>query len=216
MRTLNILESKKIIEKYGVKFADSRLAKSVEEAMIVANSMGYPVALKIVSNEISHKTDVGGVAVGVANDHELQESFRKIMGSVKRKMPRAKMQGMLVQKMVGDGVNVLIGGKKDPQFGQVVAFGLGGIFVEVMEDVAFRIAPIDKKEALEMMAETRGFKILDGYRGKSYDMDTIATLITKVSKLLDKRKDIAELDINPVIALKKGALAVDARIVLED
>lgn len=216
MRTLNILESKKIMEKYGVKFADSRLAKSVEEALIVANSIGYPVVLKIVSNDISHKTDVGGVQVGISNDNELQVSFRKMMGSVKRKMSRAKIQGVLVQRMVDDGVNVLIGGKKDPQFGQVIAFGLGGIFVEVMEDVAFRIVPIGKKEAFEMMAETKGFKILDGYRGKSYDTEAIATLITKVSKMLEKRRDVVELDINPVIALKKGAVAVDARMVLED
>lgn len=216
MKTLNIVDSKRIIEKYGVKFAESSLVKGVEEALIAASNMGYPVVLKIVSNDISHKTDVGGVAAGISNDSELEESFRKIMGSVKRKSPKARVQGMLVQKMVQDGVNVLIGGKRDPQFGQVVAFGLGGIFVEVMEDVSFRLAPINKKEALEMMAETKGFKILDGYRGKSYDTEAIATLLVKISSLLDKRKDIAELDINPVIALKKGAVAVDARIVLED
>ncbi len=216
MRTLNIVESKKVIEKYGVKFADSRLARSVEEALIVANSIGYPVVLKVVSNEISHKTDVGGVAVGISGDTELQNAFRKIMGSVKRKASRAKVQGMLVQKMVEDGAGVLIGSKRDPQFGQVIAFGLGGTFVEVMEDVAFRIVPIGKKDALDMMAETKGFKILDGYRGKSYDVDAVATLLTKVSKMLEKRRDIVELDINPVIALKKGAVAVDARIVLED
>jgi len=216
MRTLNILDSKRIMEKHGVKFAESRLARSVEEALIVANSTGYPVVLKIVSDDVSHKTDVGGVQVGISNDHELQEAFRKMMVSVKRKMPRAKIQGVLVQKMVEDGVNILIGGKKDQQFGQVIAFGLGGIFVEVMEDVAFRIVPIGKKEALEMMAETKGFRILDGYRGKSYDTDAVATLLVKVSKMLEKRGDIAELDLNPVIVLKKGAIAVDARIVLED
>lgn len=216
MKTLNILDSKKIIEKYGVKFADSRLAKSIEEALIIANSIGYPIALKVVSNEISHKTDAGGVAVGIRNDSELEESFRKIMSNVKRKSSKAKIQGILVQKMIEDGVNVLIGGKKDPQFGQVIAFGLGGVFVELMEDVAFRLAPISKREALEMMAETKGFKILEGYRGKSYDIDAIAALIVKVSRMLDKRKDIVEFDINPVIALKKDAIAVDARIVLGD
>lgn len=214
MKTLNILESQKIVEKFGVKFAASKLVRSVEEALIVANNLGYPVVLKIVSGEISHKTDVGGVAVGISNDSELQESFRKIMGNVKRKIPKSKIQGIMVQKMVEDGINILIGGKKDPQFGQVVAFGLGGIFVEVMEDVAFRLVPISKKEALEMMAETKGFKVLDGYRGKSYDVDAAATLLTKVSRMLEKRKDIEELDINPVIVLKKGAIAVDARIVL--
>lgn len=215
MKTLNIVESRKILEKHGVKFADSRLSKNIDEALMIANSIGYPIVLKVVSNEISHKTDVGGVAVGIQNDRDLEDAFRKMMSIVKRKAAKAKVQGVLVQKMIQDGVNVLIGGKKDSQFGQVVAFGLGGIFVEVMEDVAFRIAPIEKKEALEMMAETKGFKVLDGYRGKSYDIDTLATLVSKISKMLDKRKDIVELDINPVIALKKGAIAVDARIVVD-
>lgn len=216
MKTLNILDSKKILEKFGVKFARSGLAKSVDEALMAANSIGYPVVIKVVSHEISHKTDAGGVVVGIRNDVELQESFRKMMGRVKKKFPRAKISGVVVQKMVEGGADVLIGGKRDPQFGQVIAFGLGGIFVELMDDVAFRLAPINKKEALEMMAETRGFKILEGYRGSSYDIDAIASLIVKVSRMLDKRKDIVELDINPVIALKKDAVAVDARIVIGD
>lgn len=216
MKTLNILDSKKILEKFGVKFARSGLAKSVDEALMAANSIGYPVVIKVISHEISHKTDAGGVVVGIRNDVELQESFRKMMGRVKKKFPRAKISGVVVQKMVEGGADVLIGGKKDPQFGQVIAFGLGGIFVELMDDVAFRLAPINKKEALEMMAETKGFKILEGYRGKSYDIDAIAALIVKVSRMLDRRKDIVELDINPVIALKKDAVAVDARIVIGD
>lgn len=215
MRTLNLVESKKILEAHGIKFPDSRLSKSLEEALIVANSIGYPVVLKVVG-DISHKTDVGGVKTGIRDDHELQHAFREILSSVKKRAPKAKVQGVLVQKMVEGGVDILIGGKKDPQFGQVVAFGLGGIFVEIMDDVSFRLVPIKKKDALEMMAETRGFRVLDGYRGKSYDTDALATLITKVSAMLEKRRDIVELDINPVIVLKKGAVPVDARIVLGD
>ena len=214
-KSLNIVDSKKLVEKFGVKFAPSSLAKSVDDALLIANNLKYPVVLKVVSDDVSHKSDVGGVAVGIRDDHELQAAYRKMMGSVKKKSKGAKVKGVLVQKMIDDGVDVLIGGKKDPQFGQVIVFGLGGIFVEVMKDVSFRITPVTKKEALEMMAETKGFKILDGYRGKSYDVDAIATLIVKVSKMLEKNKKISELDLNPVIALKKGALAVDARIVLE-
>jgi len=215
MRTLNVLDSKRLMEKYGVRFADSRLASTVEEALILANSIGYPVALKIVSDDISHKTDVGGVAVGIRGDAELESSFREMMKLVKKKLPNAKVKGMLVQKMVDGGVSLLVGGKRDPTFGQMVVFGLGGIFVEVMEDVSMRVAPIGRKEAMEMMAETKGFKILEGYRGKSYDIEAVAQLIVKVSSMLDKRKDIAEMDINPAIVLKKGVLAVDARIVLD-
>jgi acyl-CoA synthetase (NDP forming) len=216
MKTLNVLESKRLVERYGIKFADSRLARTLDEAMILANSVGYPVAMKIVSDDISHKTDFGGVAVGIRDDAELESSFKSIVGSVKKKQPEARLEGVLVQKMVEDGVNVLIGGKKDPTFGQIVVFGLGGIFVEVMEDISMRAAPIGRKEAIEMMSETRGFKILEGYRGKRYDVEALAQILVKVSSMLDKRSDIVEMDINPVIVLKKGAVAVDARIVLDD
>ncbi|MBI4894417.1 MAG: acetate--CoA ligase family protein [Candidatus Aenigmarchaeota archaeon] len=215
MKTLNIVESKRLMEKYGIKFADSRLAKSTEEAMILANSIGYPVALKVVSDDISHKTDVGGVSVGIRGDSELERAFKDMTMSVKKKYPKAKLRGVMVQKMVEDGLNILIGGKRDPQFGQVVVFGLGGIFVEVMEDVAMRVVPVGRKEAMDMMAETKAFKVIDGYRGKSYDAEALAQIIVKVSSMLEKRGDIVEMDINPVIALKKGAVAVDARIVLD-
>lgn len=215
MKTLNVSDSKRILEKNGVKFADSIVASNVDAAMIAANNMGYPVAMKIVSDDISHKTDVGGVEVGIRNDHDMQEAFRRMMTGVKKKMPKARVKGVMIQKMVEGGVNVLIGGKRDPQFGQVVVFGLGGIFVEVMGDVSFRLAPVSRKEAMEMMMETKGFKILDGYRGREYDKEALAQLIVKVSKMLDKRRDIVEMDINPVIALRKGAVAVDARIVTD-
>jgi len=215
MRTLNLADSKSLLERHGVKFAPSGTARTPEEAMIIANNLGYPVALKVVSDGVSHKTDVGGVAVGISDDRHLQDAYRKMVSGLKRKAPKAKVKGVMVQKMVEGGVEVLIGGKKDPEFGQVVAFGLGGVFVEIMEDVAFRVAPVSKKEAADMMAETRGFKVLDGYRGKSYDVEAVATLISKVSSVLEKRKDIVELDMNPVIVLKKGAVAVDARIVLD-
>ena len=215
MKTLNIVESKRLMEKYGIKFADSRLAKNVDEAMILANSIGYPVALKIVSDDISHKTDVGGVSVGIRNDSDMGRAFRDMMVSVKKKYPKARLKGIMVQKMVDDGLNILIGGKRDPQFGQIVVFGLGGIFVEVMEDVAMRVVPIDRRGAMDMMAETKAFKVIDGYRGKSYDAEALAQIIVKVSSMLEKRDDIVEMDINPVIALRKGAVAVDARIVLD-
>lgn len=216
MKTLDIVDSQKLIEKYGIRFAKSSLVKNVHEALIVANSIKYPVVLKVVAENISHKTDAGAIAVRIYNDSELEDSFRKILNNVKKKSRSARIRGVLVQKMVEDGVELLIGGKKDSQFGQVIAFGLGGVFVEVMKDVSFRLAPIGKKEALEMMAETKGFKILDGYRGRSYDIDAVATLLSKVSKMLDKNKKIVELDLNPVFALKKGVMPVDARIILGD
>jgi acyl-CoA synthetase (NDP forming) len=215
MKTLNIVESKRLMERYGIKFAESGVAKGVAEALILANSIGYPVALKVVSDDISHKTDVGGVSVGIRGDADLERAFREMSVSVKKKYPDAKLRGVMVQKMVDGGLNILIGGKRDPQFGQIVVFGLGGIFVEVMEDVAMRVVPVGRKEAMDMMAETKAFKVIDGYRGKSYDAEALAQLIVKVSSMLEKRDDIVEMDINPVIALRKGAVAVDARIVLD-
>jgi acyl-CoA synthetase (NDP forming) len=198
-----------------VKFAPSGLAKNMEDAIVIANTVSYPVVIKIVSDEISHKTDVGGVKVGIKDDTELENSYKKMINDVRKKSPNAKIKGVLVQKML-DGTNVLIGGKRDPQFGPIIAFGLGGIFVEIMEDVSFRVAPIDKKEAMRMMQETKGFKILKDYRGKSYDVDVLANLLVKISKMLERRNSIVELDINPLIVMKKGALAVDARIVVDD
>lgn len=215
MRTLNVLDSQKAIEKYGIRFAPSGFARDIDDALVIANNIGYPVAMKVVSDQVSHKTDVGGVKVGISNDHELESYFRKITNDVKKKVKGARVKGMLIQKVL-DGANVFIGGKRDPQFGQIVVFGMGGIFVELMDDVSFRVAPIDKREAMEMMTETKAFKILEGYRGKSYDVDTLATLLVKVSKMLERRSSIAELDINPLIVMRKGAVAVDARIVVDD
>lgn len=213
MRTLNLMDSKAVLEKHGIKLAESGLAKNIDEAMMIANSIKYPVAIKVVSDDVSHKTDMGGVAVGIQNDSEMSDAYKSMMAGMKK--AKARVKGVMVQKMV-KGAEVLIGGKRDPQFGQVVVFGMGGVMVEIMGDVSFRVAPIDKKQAMEMMAETKGFKILEGYRGKSYDVDAIATLLVKVSKMLEKSPKMAELDMNPVIALGKGAVPVDARIVMDD
>ncbi len=212
MKTLNFLESKRIIEKFGIKFAPSHIVKNIQDAKKAANTIGYPIVLKVISDDISHKTDVGGVITGIRNEKSLIENFDKIMKNCS--MKTTKIKGILVQKMV-EGIEILIGGKKDPKFGQIVVFGLGGIYVEIMKDVSLRVAPINKNQALDMMSEIKGFKILKGFRGKTYDINKVANIISKVSNMLHKNGNIFELDLNPLIVMEKDVLAVDVRIVLD-
>lgn len=211
---LTLEESKEILEYYKIPVARSELAKSLEAAMVAANRIGYPVVLKIVSPEVVHKTDVGGLALGIKNDVELQNAYRRIISDVKEKIPNARINGMLVQKMFEGGAEVIVGGKKDQQFGQTLMFGIGGIFVEVFEDVSFRVVPVSRKDAEEMVKEIKGYKILKGYRGKFYDTEAIVEILIKTSRLLEDNENIKELDINPVLVMKEGAVALDARIVI--
>jgi len=175
--------------------------------------LGYPVVLKAISKKVSHKTDVGAIFLSLYSEKAVQDAFDEISKNVKK--AKAKLDSVLVQKMIVGGQEIMIGGKKDPQFGQTIAFGLGGIFVEVLEDVAFRVVPITKKDAEKMMKEIKGYKILSGFRGKKYDTGAIVDALMKISKMLDENQNIAELDLNPIIALPKGTIAVDARIILE-
>lgn len=213
-KVLTILESKKILEKYKILFAKCALAKNPESAAMIANNIGYPVVLKAVSSQIIHKTEAGAIEVGIESDEELERSFARISNRVK-KISKGKLDGILVQKMIESGQETLVGGKRDPQFGQIIAFGLGGIFVEALEDISFRMVPISRKDAENMVQEIKGHKILKGFRGRSYDVKSIEDFLMKVSKLLEENRNIIEIDINPAIVLEKGMIAVDARIVME-
>lgn len=212
-KLLTLEESLEVLKQYKIPVADYAVAKSKEEAVKAAKRLGYPVVLKAISKKVTHKTDVGALALNLSSEEAVRKAFAEISKNIEK--VKTKEDGMLVQKMVSGGIEVIIGGKKDSQFGQTIAFGLGGVFVETFEDVAFRIVPITKADAEEMMKDTRGYKILTGFRGKIYDTEALADALIKVSKLLDENQNIAELDINPVIVLPKGTVAVDARIVLE-
>jgi len=212
-KILTIDESFEILKKYKIPIADYEAVKNKAEAAEAAKRLGYPVVLKAISKKITHKSDVGALALNLKSDQEVKSAFDKILKNTEK--AKAKIDGVLVQKSIDGGQEVMVGGKKDSQFGQTIAFGLGGIFVEAFEDVAFRVVPITKSDAEEMMKDTKGYKILSGFRGKAYDTAALASILMKVSKLLDENQNIAELDINPVMALQKGAIAVDARIVLE-
>ncbi len=209
-------EGKMLLKEYGIPVTEGRLARNEHEAEETAESIGYPVVLKIVSPDIIHKSDVGGVVIGLRDRDEVKTGYRTIIQNVRRNRPEALVEGVLVQKMAPQGLEVIVGGVKNEEFGQVVMFGLGGIFVELMRDVTFRQAPITDFEALEMIREIRGYPVLRGLRGQPpVKEEAIAEILTKLSQLLIEQPRIKEIDLNPVFAYQDSAIAADVRILLE-
>ncbi len=213
---LTEFESKSVLKRAGVPVVETKLAKNQKEAVSISQKIGFPVVLKIVSPDVIHKTDAGGVKLGLENVSEVKKAYNDILTSVKKQVPRALIHGISVQKMARPGVEVIIGTSQDPQFGPVIMFGLGGLFVEVLRDVSFRIVPVGRRDAIEMIEETKGYPLLKGYRGKEpVDLSVLVDMILKISDLVGKNQAIKELELNPVFAYKQGALAVDARILLK-
>jgi acyl-CoA synthetase (NDP forming) len=213
---LTEFESKRILKQIGIPVVETRLAKTQKEAASMSQRIGFPVVLKITSPDVVHKSDSGGVKVGLSNASEVKKAYDDILRSVKKKHPRALIHGISVQKMARPGTEVIIGTSKDPQFGPVIMFGLGGIFVEVLKDVSFRVIPVNRKDAQEMIQEIKGFPLLRGYRGKEpASIPALTAMILKVSKFMNENPQIREMELNPIFAYKDKALAVDARIVLE-
>ncbi|WP_455364027.1 acetate--CoA ligase family protein, partial [[Eubacterium] cellulosolvens] len=179
--------------------------------------IGFPIVLKIVSPKIIHKSDVGGVLLNIQDRHELSEAYNRLIGMLEKKIPSEEIVGVLVEKMMPPSTELIIGGLRDPQFGPSLMFGIGGIFTEVYNDVTFRVAPIDRKDAAEMIRELKGSKILEGIRGNPpADQEAIITILVNTSELLYEHEAINQLDLNPVMAYPKGVCAVDARIILKD
>lgn len=209
-------ESREIMKNYRIPLVDGVVVKTFNEAEEFADKVGYPVVLKIVSKEISHKTDVGGVILDIKNEIELKSKMRNLIQKVRKKSPRSSIDGIFVQKMVKGGTEVIIGGKEDPTFGKVILFGMGGIYTEIFKDTSFRVVPISRKDALQMINETKTNDLLKGFRGgKPADIESLVEVLFKVSKLLEENQEITELDLNPVFALHDRTVAVDARIVFE-
>ena len=212
---LTEIESKQILEEAGIPTTSARLATNADEAVTAAKELGYPVVLKIVSPDVTHKSDVGGVRLGLDSPETVTAAFAEISEAVKRQEPNARIQGVAVQKMARPGIEVIVGMSKDPQFGPVLMFGLGGVLVEVLKDVSFRIVPLEPRDARQMVREIKGFPVLQGFRGQDpADLEALEKLLLKVSAFVDAHPEIEELDLNPVFAYKDGALAVDARIVV--
>jgi len=213
---LNEIEAKEILKEIGIPVTETKLARTKKEALSISKRIGFPVVLKIVSPDIIHKSDAGGVKLDLKNSTQVSKAYTEILSVVKKSHPRAKIEGVSVQKMARPGVEVIIGMTKDAQFGPVLMFGLGGILVEVLKDVAFRVVPVSKRDAREMIREIKGYPILEGYRGQEpADITYLEELIVKVSDFVEKNPRIKELDLNPIFAYRDGALAVDARIILE-
>lgn len=208
MKILNEYESENFLEKNKFKVPPRFLAKTKSQALKYAKKLGFPIALKVIGKNILHKSDVGGVFLNLQNEKEIKKAFQEIK-IIKN------FESCLVQKYIS-GKYILIGLKKDPSFGHTLVVGLGGIYTEVIKDTSFRICPVNKKQALEMLKELKSYKLLTGIRGqKQVNINKITNVIVKTSNLARKYKKIKELDINPLVVNKKDAVIVDARIIFD-
>ncbi|PVX26417.1 MAG: acetyl-CoA synthetase [Candidatus Bathyarchaeum sp.] len=209
-------EAKTVCKEYGIPITALKIAKTAEEAIKFSEELGCTTVFKIVSPDVIHKFDVGGVILNINSKEDAKKAYDKIMENVKKHKPDAKIDGVLVQEMASCATEVIVGAIKDAQFGPTLMFGFGGTFVEVMKDVSFRIAPITEEEAKEMITEVKAYPILQGYRGQPpADIDTLAKILLNTSRLVMDHPEIKELDLNPVMVYEKGAKTVDARIILE-
>src|SRR2546423_469072 len=209
-------EAKGICEAYGIAVPKEAVASTASEAAKLATRIGYPVVMKIVSPQILHKTEAGGVVVGVKSAEAAQQAFTTIVDNARRYDARATIDGVQIQQMLSGGQEVIIGAVTDPAFGKLVAFGLGGILVEVLKDITFRLAPATREDALSMLDGVAAAEILKGVRGaQPVNRDALAGVIVNVSQLVSDFPEIAEMDLNPVFATPKGAIAADVRIVVD-
>ena len=209
-------EAKGLLASYGVPITREKLCQSLAESTAAAEEIGYPVALKVMSPDIPHKTDAGIVALRVRDEEELRNTYGRILEKAVKAKPGARIKGVLVQEMVSGGQECIVGVRRDPLFGPVIAVGLGGVFVEVLRDVSFRLAPVDRKTVLQMLEELKGLPLLRGARGNPpRDIEALASLVEAVSRMALSEPDLVELDVNPVMVLEegRGAVAVDALIV---
>jgi acyl-CoA synthetase (NDP forming) len=213
---LDEVRCKELLKSAGIEVIETRLARSREEALALGKELGYPLAMKVVSPQITHKSDAGGVKLDIRTAVGANRAYDAIMKLVKQHVPEVVIEGVSVQKMATKGVELVIGMIRDPQFGPMLMFGLGGIFVEVLRDVSFRIVPLSVQDASQMIREIKGYRVLQGFRGQeAVNLPRLEQLLLRVSRFVELHPEIREMDINPVIAYSGGTVAVDARIVLE-
>ena len=214
---LTEVESKELVAGVEIAVVPTRLATSRDDAVAMATEMGFPAVLKVASPDILHKSDIGGVKVGLADADAVGIAYDEIMAAAKAASPDARVHGVSVQPMAASGVEVIIGASKDPQFGAFLMFGLGGVLVEVLKDVAFRLVPLTPRDARQIVREIKGYPLLEGYRGTPpVDVGALEETLLKLSAFLDEHEEIKELDLNPIFAYPHGLSAVDARVILED
>ena len=212
---LTEIEAKQILMESGINCTDTQLAETKEAAVELSEKFGCPVVLKVSSVDISHKSDAGGVKVDLKNKTEVENACDAILESCLAAFPTANIEGVSVQPMGKPGTEVIMGMIRDPSFGPVIMFGLGGVFVEVLKDVSFRVVPIEESDAEDMINEIKGKKLLEGYRGQEpADVAYLQQMLVKLSDLVNETPEIEEIDMNPVFCYKDGAVVVDARIIL--
>jgi len=212
---LTEIEAKELLKQAGVSVVATKLATSGEEAISISRQFGFPIALKITSADVVHKTDAGGVKLGLKTAQQVGKAYDDIMKAIRKAYPEAKIEGVSVQEMARPGVEVIVGVSTDAQFGPVIMFGLGGIMVEILKDVSFRIVPLTRRDAREMIKEIKGYPLLEGYRGQEpVDVANLEEIILKVSSFVERNPEVHELDLNPIFAYSDGAVAVDARVIL--
>jgi acyl-CoA synthetase (NDP forming) len=214
---LSEVESKQLLEEAGIPVVTTRLATSREEAVRIAEEIGLPAVLKVLSPDVTHKSDVGGVKVGLETADQVRSAYDSIMSSTSAAAPTASIEGVSVQSMAEPGVEVIVGATRDPQFGHVVMFGLGGVLVEMLRDVSMRLVPVEQRDARAMIREIKGLPLLQGYRQyPPCDLDSLEEVILGLSRFLEEHPEVRELDLNPILCYPKGLVAVDARVVLEE
>ncbi len=214
---LNEVEAKSLLKDAGVSVANTTLATNAAEAQAQAEAAGFPVVLKVVSPDIAHKSDVGGVKLNLKDKAAVAAAYDEIVANSKKAVANARIAGVAVQHMAPQGTEVIVGMTTDPQFGPVLMFGLGGIMVEVLKDVSFRLVPLAERDADQMINEIKGRPVLEGVRGQpASDIKALKQTILKVSEFVEKHPEVRELDLNPVFAYPDGAMAVDARIVISE
>lgn len=211
---LDELAAKELLAKYGIPANEGFAASGAEEAAGHARHVGFPAVVKVLSGKIVHKSDLGLVALDLMNPRAVSGAAESILERARTVDPEARL---VVEAMAAPGIEVIVGAKRDPQFGPTVLFGLGGIFVEVFKDVSLRIAPVDRAMAMDMIDDVKGYALLRGARGHAgADLGALADMIVGMSALMMEREDVLEVDVNPVMAYEKGAIAVDARVLLRD
>lgn len=212
-------ESKQVLAAWDIPTTRVELARDAAEAVKAARELKYPVVMKIASPDIIHKSDAGGVRVGLSSELDVREAFEEITGNARAYKPKANILGVTVQEYVARAREVIVGTVQDPTFGATVMFGLGGIWVEALKDVSFRLAPLAVVDAKEMISEIKGYPILAGIRGEpEADIDAIVVILQKAGQLAHEFPEIVEMDINPIFVFDrgKGATAIDARIILKE
>ncbi len=214
-RPLLETEAKELLREYKISVPNFKLIKSEEEIAVLAKEINFPIVMKIISPDIIHKSDAGGVKVGIKDEEEAIAAYQEIIFKAKKYNKNAKILGIIAYHMVPQGTEIIIGMMKDPHFGPVAMFGLGGIFVEILKDISFRILPIEERDAREMITEIKGYEILKGARGNPpRDIQAIKEVLMKVSKLTMENPEINEIDLNPIFVFEKGLQVVDARMIL--